>query len=271
MSGDDIRIVPPAGYTGEGRSRGLARGLLVFSGELNLAGEGMGIGTVALRSNNDTFFSRSWTDIPEKDVFRRVFSVDTRIRWKFRGRASNLLTWLIGTGIGIYMKFPWIQDMIITPAVRLRLLLGIEPFFEQIPPRGNVEFTYRINGLHVDIHVESPMVAGPHEILCVLNELSGAWLTAGWDGNRQVPPPPGWKEISRAQMPVSLVDPVHGIRFCLEKPVLDPPVPYRIYQGRENKGDLCWAGFCIELGPEMNSQRFPEVRYAIGLEPGPCS
>jgi hypothetical protein len=168
------------------------------------------------------------------------------------------------------MKIPHLQDLIISPAVRLRVLLGIEPVFEQIPSRGNVEFTYRTSGLRVDIHVASPMEVKPHETLCLLNELSAAWLTTGWDGTRQVPPPPGWKEVSQAQMPVSLVDPVHGFRFCMEKPVVKPPVPYRIYQGREGEGDLCWAGFCIELGPESGSSRFPEVWYTVGVEPEPC-
>jgi hypothetical protein len=271
MARNDIRIVPPGGYTGEGRSRGLARGLLVFSGELNLAGEGMGIGTVALRSDNDTFFSRSWTDITGDNVFRRIFSLDTRMSWRFRGRPSILLARLIGIGIGLYMKVPWLQDIIIAPAIRLRILIGIEPCFEHVPPRGSVEFTYQVSGRHVDIHVASPMEAGPHETLCLLNELSAAWLTNGWDGTRQVPPPPGWKEVRLAQLPVSLVDPVHGILFCIGKLTVDPPVPYRVYQGREHKGDLCWAGFCIELCPECGSQRFPEVRYTVGLEPGACS
>jgi hypothetical protein len=267
VSKNDIRIVSPGNYTGEGRSRGLARGLLVFSGELNLAGEGMGIGTVALRDNNDTFFSRSWTDSTEGDIFRRVFSLDTRMGWRLRGKSSPLLARLIRTGVGIYTKVPRLQDRILKPSLRLRALFGIEPFFENIPSRGSVTFTYRVNGHQVEIHVGSEVEAKPQEILCLLNELSAAWFTTGWDGTQQVPPPPGWKEVSQEQLPVYLIDPFHGIRFSIDKPAVNPQVPIRIYQGRENTADLCWAGFCIELGPEYGSQRIPEVRYSVGLVP----
>ena len=64
---DAIRIVPGGNYEGTGRSRGLARGLLVFFGDLNLTGEGMGIGGVAVRDRTCTYFSRSWNDRADGD------------------------------------------------------------------------------------------------------------------------------------------------------------------------------------------------------------
>jgi hypothetical protein len=61
---------------------------------------------------------------------------------------------------------------------------------------------------------------------------------------------------------------VHGIRFFMGQPSVSPPVPFTIYRGRERTGDVCWAGFCIELGPLDGSQGLPGVRYCIGFVEG---
>ena len=36
----------------------------------------------------------------------------------------------------------------------------------------------------VEVHVEINAPVGPQDTLCLLNELSAAWFTAGWDGER---------------------------------------------------------------------------------------
>jgi hypothetical protein len=265
-----IRIIPDSIYQGEGISQGLARGLLVYYGDQNLTGEGMGIGSVAIRNHGCTYFSRSWTDSTEAGVLKRTFTLDTRMWWSIRGKPSGLLTRRIESGISAYMQLPRFQSIIMLPVLPLRTLLGIHPLFETIPPRGRVTFTYRVTGHHVEVHVEMNVPVRPKDTVCLLNELSAAWFTAGWDGERPVSPPPGWEKVSSAQLPVSLVDPVHGIRFFMGQPSVSPPVPITIYRGREHTGDLCWAGFCIELGPLDDSQGLPEVRYSIGFAQGEC-
>ena len=83
-------------------------------------------------------------------------------------------------------------------------------------------------------------------------------------------PPPAWEKVGSDQLPVSLVDLVHGIRFFMGHPSVSPSVPYTIYRGREQSGDLCWAGFCLELGPLDGSRGLPVVRYCIGFAQGEC-
>lgn len=266
-----IRIIPDSTYQGEGISKGLARGLLVYYGDCNLTGEGMGIGSIALRDQQYTYFSRSWTDSTEAGVLKRTFTLDTRMKWSIRGEPSGFLTRWIESGISAYMQLPWFQTIIMLPVLPLRTLFGIHPLFETIRPLGEVTFTYRVTGHVVEVHVEMNMPVRPQDTLCLLNELSAAWFTDGWDGKRAASPPPGWEKVSFAQLPVSLVDPLHGIRFFMGQPSVSPPVPFTIYRGREHTGDLCWAGFCIELGPLDGSQGLPEVRYCIGFVPGACS
>lgn len=268
---DKIRIVPGAGYKGEGRSQGLARGLLVYHGDQNITGEGMGIGSVALRDREFTYFSRSWTDSEEDGVLKRTFTLDTRMRWCIRGKPSPFLTRGIESGISAYMQIPRLQGIILRPVFPLRTLLGIHPLFETIPSRGTVTFTYRITGHYVEVHAEIHVPIGPRDTLCLLNELSAAAFTAGWEGKQPAAPPPGWEKISPAQLPVSLFDPAHGIRFSMDKLSVSPHVPLTMFRGREHTGDLCWAGFSIELGPPEGSPGLPEVQYCIGFATGACS
>jgi hypothetical protein len=267
---DTIRIVPGPEYPGDGISRGLARGLLVYDGDRNITGEGMGIGSIALRDGEYTYFSRSWTDVQEAGVLRRTFALDTRMMWGIRGKPSSVLTRWIENGISAYMRLPRIQRMIMLPVQHIRTLTGIHPQFEAIPPRGTVTFTYRVTGHEVEVRVESSDLPGPRDTLCLLNELSAARFTAGWDGKQPAAPPPGWETVSGDRLPVSLLDPLHGIRFWMDRPSASLPRPLTVFRGREQSGDLCWAGFCIELGPFDGLQGFSEVRYRIGFTTGEC-
>ncbi len=264
---DKLRIVPAADYSGEGISKNLARGLLVWYGDCNLTGEGMGIGSVALRQEECTFFSRSWTDYQDTEIFRRTFTLDTCMKWRLREELSPLLTSWIEMGISAYMRFPRLQNLVMLPMLPLRRLFGIHPSFEMIPPLGKVTFTYRVKGHGVDVAVESDILSKTGGHLCLLNELSAAWFTHGWDG-KPAPPPPGWEPVGSGNLPVSLIDPVHAIRFFLDPPIVPPHVPFTVFRGREYTGDLCWAGFCIEVGPSGDSKRYPEVRYHIGFASG---
>jgi hypothetical protein len=268
---DTICIRPEADYQGEGISTGLARGLLVYYGDCNLTGEGMGIGSIALRDPSCTYFSRTWTDTAEPGLLRRTFILDTRMMWGIWQKPSTVLTRWIESGISAYMKLPRLQGILMLPVLPLRALLGIHPVFETISPRGKVTFTYHVTGQTVEIQIESQMPLGPGETLCLLNELSAAWFTSGWDGKQKVPPPPGWEKVGSDQLPVCLLDPVHGIRFFLDQPSVSPSVPYTIFRGREQSEDLCWAGFCIELGPPDRMQESVGARYSIGFrqEAGP--
>jgi hypothetical protein len=262
---DNLRIVPGSDYPGEGVSHGLARGLLVFYGDCNLTGEGMGIGTIALRDRTTTYFSRSRKDATDENgVFTSTFTLDTRMTWIIRGKPSPLLTRWIEYGISTYMRHPRVQSLVMLPVPPLRSLLNIRPLFETIPSLGSVTFTYRIAGLSVTIEVHFNLTAQAPMTVCILNELSGSWFTAGWDGEHVTSPPPGWEKITH--MPVSVVDPTHRIRFFLNQPSVSPP--YTLYRGREQTGDACWAGFCIELDFKDGSRKLHDLQYSVGFTTG---
>jgi hypothetical protein len=268
---DRIRIVPATDYSGEGISRGLARGLLVYYGNCHLTGEGMGLGSVALRDHEYTYFSRSWKDSDEAGVLKRTFTIDTRMKWSIVGIPSRFLTRGVESGITAYMQFPMLQRFLLLPVHSLRTILGIHPIFETVPSRGEVTFTYQVIGNHVEVLAEFNLPVRKEDTLCLLNELSAAWFTAGWQGDLPASPPPGWEEVSSDQLPVSLVDPTHGIRFFMGNPSVSPRVPVTLYRGRELNGDHCWAGFCIQVRIPEDLQKLPDIQYCIGFATGAYS
>lgn len=268
---DTIRIVPGGNYEGTGRSRGLARGLLVFFGDLNLTGEGMGIGGVAVRDRTCTYFSRSWNDrTDDGDGFGRTYTLDTRISWIFMGRPSPLLTRWIESAVGAYMRLPSLQSLLLRPLPPLRSALGIDSCFETVPPVGEVSVTCAVQGGHVDVRVEVHPPIKPGSTVCLLNELSAEWFSAAVRNREIAPPPPGWEAIDPHDPPTYLYDPEHGVRFTLTGPSVSSPAPSRLFWGRERTRDLCWAGFCLELGPLEDLQEPLEARYDIDFSGDGC-
>jgi len=255
-------------YPGEGISRGLARGLQVTYQDCNLTGEGMGIGSIALRDHAFTYFSRSFTDSVEHGRVTRTFSIDTRMMWGIHGKPSSLLTRLIEYATRFYMRIPRAQVLLMLPVFPLRTLFGIHPTFEPVSPRGKVTFSYLVKGNTIEVQVSKGEPLEKQEKLFLLNELSARWFVAGWRHGRRTAPPPGWERISQDDLPVSFHDPVHGIRFFLDGVSVPPAIPFAIFQGREYGKDLAWAGFCIQIGPADTIQNLSPITYRIGLSKG---
>ena len=114
----------------------------------------MGIGSIAIRNHECTYFSRSCTDSTEAGVIKRTFIIDTRMRWSIREKPSNLLTRWIEHGISAYMQLPRFQSIIMLPVPPVSTLLDIRPLFETVPSRGKVTFAYQVTGNTVEVQVE---------------------------------------------------------------------------------------------------------------------
>jgi hypothetical protein len=265
---DGVRFSADADFAGSGISYGLARGLQVWAGPDNLTGEGMGIGTVAIRTKDGTFFSQSAAGNSENSShFTRTFAVDTKMSWGICGTASPLLTRLAEHAIGLYMQHPHLQRYFMAIVPPLRKITGINPVFEKISPCAEVAFTYTIERIAVDVAVR--ITAGTDLVgtLCILNELSADAFSAGWvDGRTDLPP--GWQALPDEMHLPSLYDPVHEIRFSIADIAGIQPAAMQLFWGREKAEDLCWAGFCIELRLCKGSPIPSEIRYRIVLTEG---
>jgi hypothetical protein len=258
-------IIPDPEYRGKGISEGLARGLLIFASGENLTGEGMGIGSVAIRDGNDTSFSRSWTDTGDiRTGLTRTFSIDTDMKWSIRGRVSPLLTSLIESAISTYMRLPRLQAILMGPVMPLRNLFSIHPYFVPVPPKAEVRFTYIVIEQGISVRVSVHPLTPPCGTICILNELAGDRFISGWLDGKIVPPPPGWESIPPRFPTPSLADPGHGVRFWIQG-ITPADLPVSLYWGREEGGDLSWAGFSIEIGLPESDQDFT-MEYLVGIE-----
>jgi hypothetical protein len=266
-----IRIVTDENYRGEGISEGLARGLLVFYASENLTGEGMGIGNAAVKGDGCTYFSRSFRDAGDiGDLFTRTFFIDTKMGWSFRGKISPGLTRLIELGMGVYMRHPRLQKILMAPSMTLRKMLGIEPGFETVSPRATVSFSYRSDRSGVGIVTRFEPVTDPPGTLCILNELSGRAFTAAWERGMLHPPPRGWERLPSRFPTPSVCDPKRGIRFWIDSLSVTPAVPVSIFKGRETGDDVSWAGISFEACP-CEGKNPLEIRYHISFAEGVSS
>ncbi len=262
-----LQIVPDREYRGKGISEGLARGLLVFVSGENLTGEGMGIGSVAIRNDERTIFSRTRTDTGDiRTGMTRTYFIDTGMAWGFRGQVSPLLTKLIESAVSMYMHHPRLQGLLMGPVMPLRNLLSIHPVFEAVPRVAEVRVTYRVTGSDIDIRVIVHPCSRLTGTVCILNELAGDRFVAGWNDGR-IPPPPGWEEIPFRFPTCSLIDPDRGVRFWIRDVTSSPDLPVALFWGREQGGDLSWAGFSLEIGP-LDTGRELEFEYSVGFEEG---
>ena len=110
-------------------------------------------------------------------------------------------------------------------------------------------------------------------VICLLNELSAEWFTNAVRVETIVPPPPAWEDHPEKSATSCRL--VHGIRFTLLFPSASASgmssVESNIFWGREHTGDLCWAGFCLELGPLDGQHDIVEARYSITIDGEPAT
>ncbi|MCC7565762.1 MAG: hypothetical protein KO206_05740 [Methanomicrobiaceae archaeon] len=255
-------------YRGEGVSSGLARGLVVHCGGRNVTREGLGIGTPVLRSDRFTFFSRRIrTERLSGNRITRIFSIDTRLVWYIGGRQSFRLTRLSERLSDLYMRYPPLQRGIaLVP--RIRTFCGISPAFEDIPPLAEARFDYAVSRGAVTVSCRIRSLQGVLPRIYLLNELAGDTFRAGRDQGSTIPPPPGWQEIGRPLPSPALCDPESTLWFRLASLAVRGDVPARVFWGREDAGDICWAGFEIELAPPRGTATEVDCRYRIEFDRG---
>lgn len=264
MSGIIYRIDPE--YCGEGISAGLPRGLLADLNGTNLAQEGMGLGTIAVKMDGYTYFAGSCSiDPSQPDSFRMMFSVDRRLVWQFRGKPRMLLTRWIEKATEGYMRYPQSQNLLLKIGTFLRKALNLTPSFEVVPALLHAFVHYRIEGTTAEISLSMANKRKGRCLVYLLNELGADYFTASLHQGRSGGPPSGWELLARdtrAPLP-ALYDPEHGLIFRLVPP---DDFPGRIFWGREKTADYCWAGFEMEIEWDAPTGKLFQIRYQIQLE-----
>jgi hypothetical protein len=250
-------------YPGEGESRGYSRGVLVFSGLRNLTGEGMGIGSIAIRKGRYTYFpSRHTTGSGEEGILERTFYLDTWRKWAWRGRPSSLLTRSMETAARCYMAVPPVQSLLFLRSPLYRAL-SINPMSELVPPVAIARFRYdfRKNGIAVSCDVWSGDNTLPR--IFILNELDGGLFCRSVRDGSPRPPPSGWQ---RCRDPgAGLLSPDQDLVFRVSDIAVEGDAAWSLYWGREHTSSLRWAGFEIVIDPARGA-RGVRCSYLVRIE-----
>lgn len=254
-------------YKGNGISEGLARGLQVMVDGADLTQEGMGLGTIATRSQGYTYFSRGsqavWLD---SQNMVQDCTIDT-VQLARRGEAvSPLFTCIAELFTLLYRPLPsFFQKAMLWAGIHMQRLLGIKSHFTPVSPRAKAQFHFKIETNRVEVCCEFHAIDEPPHELFIMNELGADFFTAGWKAGRPTEPPPGWQILEQHSLPF-LYSPGKRLRFSLFNISVDQELPFNVYWGREHADNLCWAGFAIQLKPADVSIADITCRYTVIFE-----
>jgi hypothetical protein len=236
-----------------GRSSEFAAGLLVRDGGRDLTGEGMGIGSVALRTAGFTCFPRTSLTVQENNKVTRTFLVDSRIVWKFGGIASFRLTGIMERLVTWYKAHSSVQKVLL-PISGIHRLAMLEPAPDAMEPVAEARFIYNLEGSAVQISCAVRSLRDSLPEVWLLNELGADIFTASLQDGTILPAPPGWEALNGQFPTPALYDPSRLLWFRVAGVRTGPGVTSCTYWGREKRKELDWAGFAIRLDPGDRSE-----------------
>jgi len=259
------------GYRGMGLSKGLARGLQVMVDGVDLTQEGMGLGTIAIRSRGYTYFARhgqaTWINGQQLHLDYLIDTVHVSSR-KGQQAASPLLTRIRELGVVLYRRLPALQPVMLRTGVKVRRGLGIQSAFVPVPPLARAQFQFKFEPYRVAVRVLFDALAGDIDEIFLMNELGADFFDCGWQAGGLIKPPQGWEVLEDTERLPFLSSSSQQIRYSLAEIAVNPDVPFQVCWGREQLADLCWAGFTIEIKPVVSSISGLICRYTIVFQDG---
>lgn len=253
-----------------GKSHRLSRGLRVGYDSRDITQEGMGIGSLAMKTEHGTYFpSTCRTEFVNPWKIRKTFRIDTRLTVCCGNHPSRFLSRLSEKIVDCYMRRPALQKILLDISPPVKRLLHLSFRREALQPLAEALFTYDIDELIVTV---SCRLSLPREMACkvyILNELGADYFTNSLKNGAIAAPPSGWEPIALpALSPPALYDDKNGIQFLIRDYRSDPAAPLHLFWGREKSPSLCWAGFEIELDMRAGQIRDPVLTYAVELREG---
>ena len=250
-----IEFALSTNYKGEGISEGLERGILVFFDGKNLVQEGMGLGTVALRTKNLTYFSKKSRLIKKSEnEYTKEFYIDSIMTWKLFNRRSIFLTKLLEEFGNFYKREGGsTQDLLLNIGVWSRKLFGMKSEMANYRHLGKVIFNYKLLENQVIISVDFSQILKDNpenlKFVCILNELGGDYFNSARIGKKILAAPSGWNEIKDSQSLKMIKLYSEGLKLEFGVKVLRNTPNFKInhFFGRENIANYCWAGFVMEI------------------------
>lgn len=231
-----------------GKSRELSPGLLATYGSRDITQEGMGIGSVALKTGGFTYFpSTCITEYRTPYNIIKTFSLDSRLTLHCGTFLSPFLSWVSEQIVAFYMRHPVLQKTILAGSHNLQRLLPLRFCRESFPSLAEARFAYIINGLFVTVTCNISLNGTRTGKAYILNELGADYFTSSLHHETVARPPSGWEQLPLLAPTPALYDEMNDLTFRIVQCATEAIVPPKIFWGRERSSSLCWAGFAIEI------------------------
>jgi hypothetical protein len=264
---NDIIYYSDDSYLGEGFSLGIARGILVKYGDINIVQEGTGIGNIALKNGLMTYFASTCKTVQLSETqFRKTFLVDSVMLWRINGKSSIFLTGVIDLLSQYYMLFPSLQNKLLETGTLFRNLFKLTPQIIKIAPMAEACFDYSVEIDELNIKCKIKSLAGYLNKVFILNELGADYFQNGIKNGKTVPAPSGWKYIGPSPDSTAFYNPDYDLSFLVKKINVKDPIKYKVFWGREKIKDLSWAGFELEFDCKNKKVKSFECGYIAKIK-----
>lgn len=249
----------------EGMSHTLARGLTVRIDGTDITQEGLGIGAIACKLDNYSYFaSDSDTRKISVNSIEKSFLLDTRAIWYLGKKKSESITQFIERATDFYMNSSAAQKGLLTIGTILRKTLNLRCHFEKAQPLVLAIFQYTFHNSKVDVKCTIKRLKKNLNRIFILNELGADFFNSAFIREKKASLPSGWNYIADNPFDYSFFSPEKQKRFYISKISIPPNLHTKFLWGREKAPDLCWAGFEFEF--EMNGYSKNPVMFEYSVE-----
>lgn len=240
---------------GEGKTKGMAKGLFLCYQNEVLAGESAGFGLPVLRARCRTYFPSlvSATQIaPTK--YELVFQLDCEEAISVLGRkAPKPFRFLVELLVYTYMKVPKYQNRFLSLADAMRSLFRVESAVVAGADQGQCRVVYEVGDSMLTVEVDAEELADRGRLI-MMNEAPGTAFDRLRVGERVLEGAkiPGWKLVPFGTV---FESPSVGIGFSLNVPDDEKAAHWRLACGREVAPALNWSGFALMTDQSRFSYR----------------
>jgi hypothetical protein len=245
----DNLFLTHSSFDGQGKTRKMAKGLILCHGHAVFAGESAGFGLPVLKTDQQTIFpSLISTSMQTLKIMDAVFHFNLINAWRIGGLAApSGFTDAMEKMTGFYMRRPGLQSAALIIRGALFKCLRVQSTMIPGASFGYCRVRYQAEKLQLTIRVQVDPVKEPARLI-LLNEVPGTQFTRlVTRGEKSLQNAEGKNFLpwSKCRPGTAVENPARGIGFFLSVPDSSTAPQVEMNAGREVAKDLDWAGLSI--------------------------
>jgi len=234
---------------GEGKTRKMAKGLILCHQDKNFFGEAAGFGLPVIKTKNQTIFPSLFSTTRHKSgSVEVVYHLNLINTWNIAGiTAQALFSGFMEKIVNVYMNRPKLQSFGLNIRNRLFKFFKIQNTMTPGKSFGYCRVIYQTNNLQLKISVNSQELKNPGELI-LLNEVPGIDFTQMItikNNERKILYGKDFLPWQTCDMETAVENPGLHLGFFLTLPDNQTRSCFNFAAGREVGHDLNWAGLSL--------------------------